>query len=60
MCASAVQLRAKEARDAQVARRVAMITDSEEQESPPGRRQYVIGEQSDEMKRQHDEARERQ
>eukprot|EP00972_Heterocapsa_arctica_P050742 7458756-Heterocapsa_arctica.AAC.1 len=37
-----------------------MITDNEEQESPPGRRQYVVGEQSDEMKRQHDEARERQ
>eukprot|EP00972_Heterocapsa_arctica_P004268 633217-Heterocapsa_arctica.AAC.1 len=60
MCEAAVQLRAKEARDAQVELRVAQITDTEMRDSPPHAKPlYEIGEQSDEMKRQHDEVRER-
>ena len=37
-----------------------MITDSGKQDSPRGRAKYVIGEQSEELKRRCDESRERQ
>eukprot|EP00972_Heterocapsa_arctica_P002851 419904-Heterocapsa_arctica.AAC.1 len=60
MCESAVQLRAKEARDAKVALRIAQITDTDPQDSPPGiKSRYEMGEQSDETMRNNAASRER-